>query len=125
MTHIVQSWKALLVTAALMLPSLAFAADPAMMKDGMMVDQKGMTLYTFDKDKEGQSMCTGECATMWPPLMAPMDAKPTGKWMPIKRDDGTMQWAYEGKPMYGYKMDTKPGDTAGDGKGGFWHMYRH
>ena len=125
MNHIAQSWKALLVTAALTLPSLAFAADPAMMKDGMMVDHKGMTLYTFDKDKDGKSMCTGECATNWPPLMAPMDAKPTGEWMPIKRDDGTMQWTYKGKPMYGYKMDKKPGDMEGEGKGCFWHMYRH
>ena len=42
--HIAQSLKALLVTAALTLPTMAFAADPAMMKDGMMVDHKGMTV---------------------------------------------------------------------------------
>ena len=125
MTYSTVSWKALLVTVALTLPTLAFAAEPAMMKDGMMVDQKGMTVYTFDKDKDGKSMCNKGCVENWPPMMAPMDAKPMGKWTPIKRDDGTMQWAYEGKPMYNYKMDTKPGDTSGDGKGGFWHMYRH
>ena len=38
------------MAAALTLPTMAFAADPAMMKDGMMTDHKGMTLYTFDKD---------------------------------------------------------------------------
>jgi predicted lipoprotein with Yx(FWY)xxD motif len=122
MNHIAKSWKVLLVTAALTLPSLAFAAEPAMMKGGMMVDQKGMTLYTFDKDKDGKSMCMGECAKNWPPMMAPMDAKPMGEWKPMKRDDGTMQWTYDGKPMYTYKMDSKPGDMKGDGMMKMWHV---
>jgi predicted lipoprotein with Yx(FWY)xxD motif len=93
-----------------------------MMKGGMMVDQKGMTLYTFDKDKDGKSMCMGECAKNWPPMMAPMDAKPMGEWKPMKRDDGTMQWTYDGKPMYTYKMDSKPGDMKGDGMMKMWHV---
>ena len=125
MTYSTVSWKALLVTVALTLPTLAFAAEPAMMKNGMMVDHKGMTVYTFDKDAGGKSMCDKKCAETWPPMMAPAGAKAEGEWTLIKRDDGMMQWAYEGKPMYYYKMDTKPGDTLGDGKGGFWHMYRH
>ena len=41
-----------------------------MVKDGMLVDHKGMTLYTFDKDTGGKSVCTGKCAENWPPLMA-------------------------------------------------------
>jgi len=94
MNYIAQSWKALLVTAALTLPTLAFAADPAMMKDGMMVDHKGMTLYTFDKDSGGKSVCTGECAKHWPPFKAEAGAKAEGKWTVVQRDDGTMQWAY-------------------------------
>ncbi|MCB1652852.1 MAG: hypothetical protein KDI41_02535, partial [Pseudomonadales bacterium] len=64
------SLKALVVAAALALPGLAFAADPAMAKDGMLVDHKGMTLYTFAKDADGKSMCNDKCATNWPPLMA-------------------------------------------------------
>lgn len=123
MNQLTQSWKALLVTAALTLPTLAFAAEPAMMKDGMMVDSKGMTLYTFDQDKGGKSMCNDKCTENWPPMMAPMGAKPEGKWTVIKRDDGTMQWAHDGKPMYTFKMDTKPGDKNGDGKmNGAWHI---
>ena len=70
MTYSTVSWKALLVTAALTLPALAFAAEPAMTKDGMLVDHKGMTLYTFAKDADGKSMCNDQCATNWPPLMA-------------------------------------------------------
>jgi predicted lipoprotein with Yx(FWY)xxD motif len=122
MTHSTVSWKALLVTVALTLPALAFAAEPAMMKNGMMVDQKGMALYHFDNDKGGKSMCNEKCAENWPPMMAPTGAKAEGKWTMIKRDDGKMQWAYDGMPMYNYKMDQKPGDALGDGKGGLWHM---
>ena len=43
-------------------------ADTA--KGKALVDGKGMTLYTFDKDGGGKSMCNGPCADNWPPLMA-------------------------------------------------------
>jgi Secreted repeat of unknown function len=33
-----------------------------------LVDSKGMTLYTFDKDAGGKSMCNGPCADNWPPV---------------------------------------------------------
>jgi len=122
MNHIAQSWKALLVTAALTLPTLAFAADPAMMKDGMMVDHKGMTLYTFDKDSGGKSMCNDDCAKNWPPMMAPAGATAEGKWSVIKRDDGKMQYAYDGKPLYTFVKDTKPGDMTGDKMKDVWHV---
>jgi len=91
----------------------------------MMVDQKGMTLYTFDKDADGKSMCNGSCAESWPPLMAPADGKAAGEWTMIKRDDGKMQWAYDGKPMYTFKMDKKAGDMMGDGKMDMWHAAKH
>ena len=122
MNHLAQSWKALLVTAALTLPTMAFAADPAMMKDGMMVDHKGMTLYTFDKDSGGKSMCNDDCAKNWPPMMAPAGATADGKWSVIKRDDGTSQYAYDGKPLYTFVKDKKPGDMTGDKMKDVWHV---
>lgn len=123
MTYSTFSWKALLVTSALALPALAFAAQPAMTKDGMLVDHKEMTLYTFAKDADGQSMCNDKCASNWPPLMAQMSDKSMGEWTVIKRDDGSMQWAYDGKPLYTFVMDKKAGDTTGDGKmDGAWKV---
>ncbi|MHB2250679.1 COG4315 family predicted lipoprotein [Pseudomonas fitomaticsae] len=122
MTQMTASFKALLMAAALTLPGLAMAAEPAMMKDGMMVDHKGMTLYTFDKDSGGKSMCNDECAKNWPPLMAPADAKAEGKWTVIKRDDGMMQYAYDGKPLYTFVKDAKPGDMTGDKMKDMWHV---
>ena len=124
MNHLAQSWKALLVTAALTLPTLAFAADPAMMKDGMMVDHKGMTLYTFDKDSGGKSMCNDDCAKNWPPMMAPAGATADGKWSVIKRDDGTSQYAYDGKPLYTFVKDKAPGDMTGEKLKDVWHVVR-
>ncbi|MCX4219916.1 MULTISPECIES: hypothetical protein [Pseudomonas] len=122
MTQLTASFKALLMAAALTLPGLAMAAEPAMMKDGMMVDHKGMTLYTFDKDSGGKSMCNGDCAKNWPPMMAPAGAKAEGKWTVIKRDDGMMQYAYDGKPLYTFVKDEKPGEMKGDGMKDVWHV---
>jgi predicted lipoprotein with Yx(FWY)xxD motif len=114
------------MAAALSLPGFAMAAEPAMMKDGMMVDHKGMTVYTFDKDAGGKSMCNGDCAKNWPPMMAPAGAKAEGKWTVIKRDDGMMQYAYDGKPLYTFMKDEKPGDMKGDGMKDVWHvMHEH
>ncbi|MCY0107656.1 hypothetical protein NQF78_04980 [Pseudomonas monsensis] len=122
MTQMTASFKALLMAAALTLPGLAMAAEPAMMKDGMMVDHKGMTVYTFDKDTGGKSMCNGDCAKNWPPMMAPAGAKAEGKWTVIKRDDGMMQYAYDGKPLYTFMKDEKPGEMKGDGMKEMWHV---
>ncbi|WDH22787.1 hypothetical protein [Pseudomonas chlororaphis] len=123
MTQHTQSWKTLLLSAALALPGLAFAAEPAMTKDGMFVDHKGMTLYTFAKDSGGKSMCNDKCAANWPPLMAASGDKAMGEWTVIKRDDGSMQWAYDGKPLYTFVMDKKAGDMTGDGKmDGAWKV---
>ncbi|MDB6047886.1 MAG: hypothetical protein JWR17_632 [Pseudomonas sp.] len=123
MTKISKTLLGLLTAAALATSGMAFAADPAMVKDGMMVDQKGMTLYTFDKDTTaGKSMCNDKCSENWPPLMAPAGAKAMGNWSVVKRDDGTMQWASGGKPLYTFKMDKKAGDMNGDGKGDVWHV---
>ena len=108
--------------------SLAFAQmAPAKIADTpkgkALVDSKGMTFYTFDKDAGGKSMCNGPCAENWPPLMASADAKATGDWTVVTRDDGKMMWAYKGKPLYTFKKDTAPGETNGDGfLNGAWHM---
>jgi predicted lipoprotein with Yx(FWY)xxD motif len=97
--------------------------DSVKTSGGMLTDAKGMTLYTFDNDKEpGKSACNGQCLNNWPALIAAADAKPMGDWTPIARDDGSKQWAYKGKPLYTYAKDAKPGDMTGDGRGKVWHM---
>lgn len=106
---------------------LAFAAEPASVapaaKDGMFVTAKGMTLYTFDKDAAGKSACNGPCAVNWPAALVADDAKASGPWSIVTRDDGLKQWAYNGKPLYAFAKDTKAGDKTGDGfLQGAWHI---
>src|SRR5271169_3136195 len=82
--------------------ALAQAAAPAKVADTskgkVLVDtQKGMTLYTWDRDTTpGKSGCNGQCATNWPPLLASADAKAGGDYTVVARDDGSKQWAYKG-----------------------------
>jgi predicted lipoprotein with Yx(FWY)xxD motif len=100
------------------------AQAPAKMTDGVLTNTAGMTLYTFDKDEGGKSMCNGPCAANWPPLMAGADAKASGDWSIVTRDDGAKQWAYKGKPVYLWAKDAKPGDKTGDGFNNVWHVVK-
>ena len=117
-----------ITVAALAFASAAFA-QMAPTKTGtsakgpVLTNDKGMTLYTFDKDSSGKSACNGPCASNWPPLMASADAKPADGYTVITRESGGKQWAYKGKPLYTWKNDKKPGDITGDGfLNGAWHI---
>jgi predicted lipoprotein with Yx(FWY)xxD motif len=109
--------------AGLVLAGGALAQDFKKM-GGMMVNGAGMTLYTFDRDTGGKSACNGPCAANWPPAMAGADAKASGDWTIITRDDGAKQWAYKGKPVYTWSKDAKPGDMTGDGFNNVWHVVK-
>ena len=91
-------------------------------KGPVLTDAKGMTLYTFDRDAAGTSNCYDQCATNWPPLMAPAGAAAQGAWTTVTRRDGAKQWAYNGKPLYTWIRDQKPGDTTGDGVNNVWKI---
>jgi predicted lipoprotein with Yx(FWY)xxD motif len=112
--------------AAIILAAVGAAAQAQDFKsaNGMMVNKSGMTLYTFDKDAGGKSACNGPCAQIWPPAMAGADAKASGDWSIVTRDDGAKQWAYKGKPIYTYSKDAKSGDMTGDGFNGAWHAVK-
>ncbi len=101
---------------------LAQNAGPATMKDGVLVGSNGMTLYTFDKDADGKSMCNGKCAENWPPLSAESGAAASGDFSVVTRDDGKKQYAYKGKPLYYFVKDQKPGDKTGEGVNNVWHV---
>jgi predicted lipoprotein with Yx(FWY)xxD motif len=102
----------------------ALAQAPAKAEGGVLTNAAGMTLYTFDKDAagSGKSTCNGPCAANWPPLMAMGDAKPSGDYSIVTRDDGAKQWAYKGRPLYLWAKDAKPGDKTGDGFNSVWHV---
>ncbi|HEX4759592.1 MAG TPA: hypothetical protein VH256_02275 [Thermoleophilaceae bacterium] len=95
----------------------------------ILVDSQGRTLYMFQRDSGSKSMCSGACASNWPPLQA--NGKPTvagGAMASLagttKRSDGMTQVTYNGHPVYRYSGDQKPGDTNGQGVnafGGLWY----
>jgi predicted lipoprotein with Yx(FWY)xxD motif len=109
-----------------LLTSTALAAEPGKTANTsageVYVDEKGMALYTFDKDEPDKSNCYDDCAVAWPPYLADTDAKAEGEWTLVERKDGSKMWAYENKPLYTYIDDKQPGDVTGDGKGGVWHV---
>jgi predicted lipoprotein with Yx(FWY)xxD motif len=90
----------------------------------VLVDDEGRTVYLFDKDEAHESYCTGACASVWPPVTTKaMPAVSTGvdasKLTLIKRDDGLMQVAYAGHPLYYYQGDTGSEDAYGQEKDQF------
>jgi predicted lipoprotein with Yx(FWY)xxD motif len=124
--------RAITIVAAAVLAvaasGFAVAQTPTMpaavhVSNGMFTDAKGMTLYTFDNDKEpNKSACTGNCLNNWPVLKAEATDKDMGDWKVITRDDSTKQWAYKGKPLYYFAMDKAAGDKLGEGRGMVWHI---
>jgi len=114
----------LTLSSALLGACASLAAPPTKVEGGVLVGSNGMTLYTFDKDTagSGKSVCNGQCATNWPPLMAADADAASGDYSLVTRDDGKKQWALKGKPLYYWIKDTKPGDTTGEGVMGAWHV---
>ena len=56
------------------------------------------------------------CEQLWPPALAPADAKAVGKWTTITRKNGAKQWAYDGFPLYTSIQDQQRGDVLGGTK---------
>jgi predicted lipoprotein with Yx(FWY)xxD motif len=117
--------SAVALSAAIYGIGVAAEATPAAVHamNGMLTDAKGMTLYTWDNDKEAnKSSCNGMCLMNWPALKAEAADKDMGDWKVIARDDGSKQWSYKGKPIYYFVMDAAAGDKKGDGRGMVWHI---
>ena len=99
-------------------------SSEAMMEiaDKLKTGKNAMTLYVFDKDAEGVSNCYDQCATNWPPYMVEDDKMMVEGLTVVMRQDGTKQYAMDGKPLYYYIKDLKAGDMMGDGVNGVWHL---
>ena len=93
-----------------------------------LTGEGGKTLYTFNADSANTSACADACAAKWPPFtVAGADTLKagdgvTGALTTFARADGSMQVAYNGKPLYYYAADSKAGDTTGQGVGGKWFV---
>lgn len=79
----------------------------------ILVDQDGFSLYTFQKDGSNKSNCNGGCLTVWPPQHVPLGSRVEAPFAIIQGGDGQPQLTLEGRPLYHYDDDKKPGDAFG------------
>ena len=96
----------------------------------VLVDSNGAALYSPDEEANGKILCTGECESIWMPLVS---AKPTassdvgGDVATVKRPDGSEQVTFDGKPLYTFTQEDTgevTGDALSDSFGGqhfTWH----
>jgi predicted lipoprotein with Yx(FWY)xxD motif len=122
------------LVAALLLMATAQAASSSASRTGtralvalrktglgsVLVDSRGRTLYLFEKDSNGVSMCNSACAKFWPRLTS--DGSPrAGKGVHqsllrlTRVRKGVGQVTYAGRPLYTFVGDKRPGQTSGEG----------
>jgi predicted lipoprotein with Yx(FWY)xxD motif len=112
-------------TAPAGLPTVMVSNSPVL--GLILVDSRGMTLYTTEQDSDGITTCSGACATTWPPLTVAAGVTPTagpgvvGMLGVIQRPDGTSQVTIDGLPLYYYSGDAIPGDVNGQGSNSVWY----
>jgi predicted lipoprotein with Yx(FWY)xxD motif len=94
----------------------------------VLANARGYTLYWYSRDAKGggSSACTAQCLSVWPAVTGKPAAvsgiKLNGVLGTITRPGGIVQATYNGYPLYTYAADSRPGDTAGNGVGGVWHV---
>jgi predicted lipoprotein with Yx(FWY)xxD motif len=127
------------IAAAVAVPTIAVAATTTVLnthkvKAGTVVaSPSGLTLYGFvADDKTHKSTCYGNCAVVWPPLIANgrivvargsgLNQRLVGR---VKRNNGKYQVTYGGHPLYRYIADKKPGQQFGQNvfqSGAKWYV---
>ncbi|MGW5480738.1 hypothetical protein [Streptomyces sp. NPDC004008] len=92
----------------------------------VVTDDKGMTLYRYDKDHSTPSKwtCAGACTKTWIPVIVQdsvqtsgVDKGPLGT---VHRN-GMKQLTLAGWPLYRYVGDTEAGQADGQGRDKEWY----
>lgn len=101
---------------------VGYDAENELLVGGNGSSQPGFTLYVFDNDLgTSGSACNGGCATNWPPvLVTDGDVSSIPGLTTITREDGGVQAAYQGRPLYFFAGDTAVGDTNGNAVNDVW-----
>lgn len=92
-----------------------------------LADAAGKSLYIFTNDvaNSGSSVCNGGCAGAWPPFLldsADLVGQSVAGLSVVTRDDGALQLAYQGMPLYYFAGDVNAGDVTGHESGGVWFV---
>lgn len=93
-----------------------------------VTDGNGAVLYRFEKDKPSKSVCEGDCAKTWPPVLTERQATVDGIAPElvgtVRRADGSWQVTLAGRPLYRFAGDRLAGDGNGHGRDGQWFAVR-
>ena len=93
----------------------------------MLFDSKRQAIYIFENDSRNKTVCYGECARAWPPVLTkgrPVAGKgvDAGLLGTVRRRSGRRQVTYAGQPLYFYAHEG-PGEVRCHNvnlNGGFW-----
>ena len=90
----------------------------------VLVDARGSTLYLFEKDRNGASMCNTACVKYWPALTShgpPRAGKGVRQSLLrlSRAGNGVQQATYAGHPLYTFVGDKRAGQTSGDNLNSF------
>jgi predicted lipoprotein with Yx(FWY)xxD motif len=86
----------------------------------LLVTEKCIAVYSFDKDTPNKSSCDAACTRMWSPILAPATAQAKGSWTIFERAPGVRQWAFRSRPLYIDATDTRLFSLTGNDVPG-WH----
>jgi predicted lipoprotein with Yx(FWY)xxD motif len=93
----------------------------------MLFDADNQAIYVFERDTSQESVCYGECAAAWPPVVSAGEPV-AGRGVDVsllgttERRDGSLQVTYGGRPLYYYAHE-EAGEVRChniDLNGGFW-----
>jgi len=96
---------------------LVMTANNATLGKKILVNRKGMTLYSLSVERKGKFICTGSCLSLWKPLTIAKGSVATGvaHLSVVRRPDGRRQVAFRGGPLYTFVQDKARGDVKGNG----------
>jgi predicted lipoprotein with Yx(FWY)xxD motif len=93
-------------------------AQNASLGSRVLVNSKGLTLYTLSAERNGRFICTGACTQLWKPLLAKGAGHTAGigsLGTVMRPGGGGTQLTYQGRPLYTFAKDSAPGDASGNG----------
>jgi predicted lipoprotein with Yx(FWY)xxD motif len=93
----------------------------------VLTTSSGQAVYLLSADPSGGSLCTGSCATDWPPLLAPQTLR-AGPGVKVsllstfKRADGKKQVMYNHHALYMHKGQGAASGAGVAADGGIWYL---
>ncbi|OIJ89489.1 hypothetical protein BIV25_34130 [Streptomyces sp. MUSC 14] len=92
----------------------------------VVTDDKGMTLYRYDRDQATPSKwtCAGACTKTWMPVMVQGSVRTMGvekSLLGTVHRNGMKQVTLAGWPLYRYLGDSSAGQMNGQRMGGQWY----